>query len=451
MKIIFLGANREVTGSCYFLESDGTKILIDCGLFQGGRFSEEKNYDDFDFNPAKLDYVVLTHAHLDHCGRLPKLISHGFTGKIFATNPTIDLAEIVMKDSAEIIEEEAVLNNHPPLITTTDVLKTLPHFQAIEYRQEVSLGKNINFQLKDAGHILGSAIVEINVNGKTIVFSGDLGNPPVPILRPMENIQGADYLVIESTYGDRVHEDYRTREVLLKKAILEVIAKKGTLLIPAFALERTQEILYELDRLIENKKIPQIPVFLDSPMGIEATRIFKKYPKYYNREAKDLLSRDNDFFRFPNLTFTGTVSESKKINNVPNPKIIIAGSGMMHGGRILFHAQRCLGNPQNFLLIVGFQVKNSLGRKILEGAKIVNILGQDIEIRAKVKAIGAYSAHADQEQLLSWINEIKKRKPKSIFITHGELNSSISLGEKFKEKFKEKILIPKYKEEIKLC
>lgn len=421
-----------MTGVNYLLETKQAKILIDCGLFQGGRDARKMNQQSFPYQPKEIEAVFITHAHIDHIGRLPRLVKDGFRGKIFATEPTKDFARIMLFDVEEIQQEIAKSSGRPSFFNRADVEKTLELFQAVNYQKKITLNKEISFCFQEAGHILGSAIIEIWAEDRKIVFSGDLGNPPVPLLRPTKFIQEADYLVVESTYGDRIHEARQQRKDLLEDTIEETVARGGTLLIPSFALERTQEILYELNELVENHRIPRIPVFLDSPLAIELTEVYRKYPNYFNQEAIYLIESGDDLFKFPGLKMTSSVEESKKINEITSPKVILAGSGMSMGGRILHHERRYLTDPKSTLLIICYQVPGTLGRKILEGRSKVRILGQEVSNRIQVRAIGGYSAHADQEMLCSWISQMKNTL-KKVFVVQGEEKSALALAQKVKD------------------
>ena len=426
MNITFLGACQMVTGSHYLLEHDDTRLVMDCGMIQGEQFTDDKNYADFAFDPSTISAVCVTHAHIDHCGRIPRLVREGFTGQIIATHATLDLAYLMLLDSAHVIQLDAELAGYPPLYVEADVQQAVTQFHGVDYHQVVTVGP---FQIEffDAGHVLGSAFIKVTAGGKTVTFSGDLGNPPVPLLKPTEQLGATDYLVMESTYGQRDHEPGRERKLLLSSAIYETVTMKGTLLIPAFALERTQELLYELNDLVEHKEIPAVPIFIDSPLAIKATRLYPKYNTWFNQETQYLLEKGDDVFKFNGLKFTSTSEESRSILRVKPPKIVIAGSGMMQGGRVRFHAKNYLSQPENQVLIVGYQVKGSLGRQLLEKAKVVNIDGDTIPVRAKVRAIGAYSAHADQTKLVSWVHTAQ-RPPQHIWLTHGEPENAEVLG-----------------------
>ena len=449
MKLTFHGGAQVVTGACYLLEAAGKKILIDCGLFQGKREWRELNYEDFPFDPAGIDFVLLTHSHMDHVGRIPKLVKDGFQGKILTTNPSKDLAHLFLLDSAHLQKEEAREIGREPLYGEEDVTKSKQYFVGIDYGGREELSKDIKCRFTDAGHILGSSIIEIWAEGKKIVFTGDLGNPPVPILNPTEFVKEADYVVIESAYGDRLHEGAEKRADLLENAIEEVVATKGVLMIPAFAMERTQEVLYEMNELVENKRIPPVPIYVDSPLAIKATEVYRRHEKYFNQEATQLIQSGDDIFKFPGLTMTISGAESRRINEAPNPKIIIAGSGMSTGGRILFHEKLYLPDPNSKLFIVGYQVEGTLGRKILEGADRVEILNSQVAVKAKVQAVGGYSAHADQKQLMEWIRHLQ-RPVQNIFIVQGENGPASALAQKVQDELGIAATVPKHKKSVEL-
>ena len=435
MKLTFYGGTKIVTGANYLLDTGKSKILIDCGLFQGSKFAETLNYEPFQYKPSEVSFVFLTHGHADHVGRLPKLYKEGFRGKIFATKPTVDITIKTLPDSLGLIKDEAKREGHEPLFDSSDLHNMLSLMAGVDYGQPIEVdGVKITFH--DAGHILGSAILEMEFGDKKgkrskIYFSGDLGNPPSPLLKLTYFPKDADYLVIESAYGARIHEDKSIRKALFEKIIEDTAANGGTLVIPTFAIERTQELLYELDGLFGQGRIPKMPVFLDSPLAIELTQIYKRYMDYFNKETAHVIESGDDIFNFPGLKFTKSVEESKKINEVKGPKIIMAGSGMSNGGRILYHEQRYLPDPNSTILFVSYQVEGSLGRKLLSGEKKVTILGKSVPVNCKIKAIGGYSGHADQEILLKWVkvaNEAEKLK--KVFVVQGEENSSSVLAEK---------------------
>jgi len=448
MKISFHGACREITGSCHLVETNKAKFLVDCGLFQGRDFFTKKNFDPFDFDPAEIDFVLLTHAHLDHCGRLPKLYEEGFHGKIFSTSATKDLAEVILLDSARVIAQEAGKINLPPLYSGEDVVKIVGQFETVDYRQERVISPEIKIRARDAGHILGSAIFEIWINDdgreKKIVFSGDLGNPPTPIIKDTEFIDGAEAVVIESTYGGLVHEPSEERIQLLRRTVVESVGRGGVLMIPSFALERTQEVLYELNYLVENKQIPSVPIFVDSPLAIKATAVYKKYTNLYDEESRRLIEAGDNLFNFPGLRYTASIEESKIINGTPPPKVIIAGSGMCTGGRMPHHLLRYLGQPENQLLIISYQAEGSLGRRLFDGEKNVYIEKEKVKVRAKISAIGAYSSHADQPKIINWIKKMDAPRPQKFFVVHGEIEKNTALAEGIKENLDTEVIIPGY-------
>ncbi len=449
MKISFLGAAREVTGSLYLVETEQTKILVDCGMHQGCNTCDVKNLVDFPFDPKSIKAVLLTHAHLDHSGRLPKLVKGGFSGKIYATPPTIKLAMLVLEDAQHIMEEDHKREGTPVLYSREDVELTRDLFEPIDYSREVTIG-DFMCRPRDAGHIFGSAFWEVyQINGPSAAFSGDLGNRRSKILRPTAQLSAVDALIIESTYGNRIHEDESTRESKLKEILQKTIETKGVLVIPAFAIDRTQQILFEMNHLIEKGIVPHIDIYLDSPMAIKATDIMKEFPQYYNNEARALAASGDDLFDFPGLTLTKTRDESKLINDAARPKVIIAGSGMMNGGRIQHHLVRYLSDPNATVLIVGYQANGTLGRELHNGKKVVRVLQEDVRVKARVTSIGAYSAHADQNKLVDWIKEAEAL-PKRIFVTHGEEDTAVALATRIKQHFGIEAIAPHVGDSVEL-
>jgi metallo-beta-lactamase family protein len=429
MKITFAGANREVTGSCYHIETSHGNIMIDCGMFQGTKWAEDKNAEAFPFDVNAVQAIVITHAHFDHIGRLPKLYKDGFRGKMYGTAPTTELAMINLRDAVHLVEDEAERHKHEPLFTIEHVEPLQDMWQSVPYHQEFEVIPGVTAFLADAGHILGSACIKIMADGESAVFSGDLGNTPVPLLRAAECLTGADLVIVESTYGNRVHEASEQRYGFIRDAILDVVKNKGTLMIPAFALERTQELLFELNKLHSTHQIPNIPMFLDSPLAIAATEVFKHHPDYFNQEATNELNRDGELFEFNGLKYTQTADESRAILRVPGPKVIIAGSGMMNGGRIMHHLKNYLEDPKSELIIVGYQVEGSLGRRLHDGEKDVHIYGQEVHVKASVKSCGAFSGHADYPRLMHWLNCFQNEPPAKVCVTHGEIKSAFSLAQ----------------------
>jgi metallo-beta-lactamase family protein len=454
MKLTFLGGAGEVTGVRYLLEAKAgvkksVKILIDCGMLQGGKDAHEKNYEPFPFDAKEIDYLFITHAHIDHVGLTPKLYKSGFRGKVFVTPPTKDLAEITLADSCGILERESRENGISPLFNAEDVKGILGLMHPIQYGKKHKIEGEIYFKLNDAGHMLGSSIIEIWAEDKKIVFSGDLGNAPTPLLKPPTKIDEADYILVESTYGNKIHENRGERKEILENIIEETYGQKGVLMIPAFAVERTQELLMELDELVRNNRIPKIPIFIDSPLAVKATGIYKKYPEYFNKEAEAQIRSGQDFFKFPGLIYTEEVNASKRINQVSPPKIIIAGSGMSVGGRILFHEKLYLPDSRNCLLITNYQVKGTLGRKLLEGEKEIKIFDEAIQVNAKIASIEGYSSHADQKALYDWLGNFTK-PVKHIWAVQGEPEPSEALALLIKDHLGISASVPKIGEVVEL-
>ena len=445
MKLYFYGGAKVVTGANYLLETEQAKVLVDCGLFQGSRELEARNAEPFAYDAKTIDAVIVTHSHLDHVGRLPQLIGAGFKGKIFATSPTIDFTRLILEDSVRVLEEKARHAGVVPLFSQMEVDEVMRQFVAADYYKKTQAAPGVEFTFHDAGHILGSAIVELRIKNQEsgekeetiIVFSGDLGHPPAPLLRAPDYLTSADYVLVESAYGDRNHESPEETEGIVEKIIEDTVSKGGVLMIPSFAMERTQQLLYHINDLIEHRRIPAVPVFIDSPLATHITEVYKKYPQYYNKKAVDEIDSGDDIFNFPGLTFTVSAKDSKGINDVPPSKIIIAGSGMSQGGRIVHHEVRYLQDPKNTLLIVGYQAEGTLGRRIAEGQKEVEILDQLVEVRAKVEQISGYSAHADQFYLMDWIKSFtkigfanggEKHELKKIFVVQGEAGPANALA-----------------------
>lgn len=442
MKLTFLGAAHEVTGSCYFLETDAKRILVDCGMFQGSDYNEARNGDPFSFDPKSIDAVLVTHAHIDHTGRIPKLVKDGFGGRIFMTKATVELAKLVWDDAYGIMEYNHRKFQAPLLWETSDIAAAAGACQGVNYHETVDLGAGVSAVWRDAGHIFGAGFIEVTADGKTVAFSGDIGNVRVPILKETEPLGTVDTLIIESTYGDRLHEDIETRRATILRLVKEGVQKGGTIMVPSFSIERTQEFLFELHKLSEHDQtLPQMPIFLDSPLAIDATKVFKKYPEYYDEETAKYYLNHDDFLNFPQLRIAYTVEESKRINNVRGPKMVIAGSGMMNGGRIQHHAVRYLSDPNSTLLIIGYQSYATPGRRIYEGAKSIRMLGQDVPVNCAVKAIGALSAHGDQAKLVAWVGTAKKM-PSEIYCVHGEANAATELAHRLRDTYHVKTFVP---------
>ena len=438
IKVTFYGGVGWVTGANFLLENvvpegeQATKILIDCGMFQGGEHASEKNYEDFHYAPADIDILIITHSHADHIGRVPKLVKDGFRGKIYSTEASYDLAEVMLADSLKIISYEAKKKNIEPLYEEKDVQQALSLWKHIPYHNPLELPGGFTLTLHEAGHILGSAMAKFRYGNKNIVFTGDIGNSPDPLLRDTEIIEDADYMIIESVYGDRNHEEREERIAKLKNAVLDTIAKKGILMIPSFALERTQNLLFVLNDLVESGELPKIPVFLDSPLAIDITNVFKKHTHLLNDEAQQRLATDDDIFSFPGFKETFSINDSKAIMRVPNPKVIISSAGMSHAGRIIHHEKQYLDDPENTLLFVGYQAVGTGGRVIQDGAKKINLLGKEVPIRAKVQTISGYSAHKDSDHLLEFISHSAERL-QQVFVAMGETKSSLFLVQRIRD------------------
>jgi len=449
MKITFCGGAQSVTGANYLLDVNGFRFLVDCGLFQGSSYAEELNYQPFPYNPHKISALCVTHSHTDHIGRIPKLWKDGFRGEIYATEPAVDLIKVALPDNANIIADEAGRMGREPLFSEEDVEGAVKLLSPVKYYKKIKLNEDVSVVFHNAGHVLGSAVLEVQAEGKKIYFTGDLGNPPTPLLPYPDKITDADYVIVESAYGDRIHEDKLQRKNILEKTIEDTVSRGGVLMIPSFALERTQELLYELNELVENNRIPKVPIFIDSPLAIRITDVYKKYQSYFNSSATHVIKSGDNIFDFPGLVMTLTAEESKAINNVKPPKIIIAGSGMSNGGRIIHHEKRYLSDPKSTILFVGYQAAGTLGRRILEGESSVKMFGEDIKVRCSIRSIGGYSAHADQAQLVEWIkNSNINKKLKKVFVVQGEPEASLSLATLLKDRELIDSYAPKSGEEV---
>ncbi len=443
MKISFHGGAGEVTGACHLLETGGVKILVDCGLFQGSRECAEGNFEPFGFRPADIDAVIVMHAHIDHIGRIPKLVREGFRGAIFSTAPTRDIAAVLLEDALHLAEREREALYGPP-----DLAHAMTLWRAIAYHETHTI-KGITFSLNNAGHIMGSAMIAIEAEGKKFLFTGDLGNVPSVLVPPPDEVSGIEYLIIESAYGTRTHEAPAERVLKLERAIEDAAARRGTLLIPAFATERTQDILFLLNEMAHQKRIPDLPIFVDSPLAIRITEVYERYPLEYKEEIRALLKAHPDLFRSKKLRFTPSVDESKAINNVPAPKVIIAGSGMMAGGRILHHSRRYLSDPNSILLITGYQAAGSLGRRLIEGEKTVRIMGEEITVAAEIRKINGFSAHADNPQLFAFA-ESQRATLKHVFTVQGEKEQAQGLAQQIADRLGVPAMAPMAHDEVAL-
>ncbi len=467
LKITFLGATRNVTGSCYLLETGKSRIVVECGLYQE-RDLRDRNWAPFGLDASSIDCMLLTHGHLDHCGRIPKLCNEGFKGRIFCTDITAEIAQIVLMDSAHIQEEDVKYKKkrharegrkspHPlvPLYTMADVEECAKQFEGVPYGERTKVTEDVTVEFMEAGHILGSAVIKVMVETpggqKRILFSGDIGRDDTPILKDPEPISEADYVLIESTYGNRDHKDNSTINETLASLISETAARGGKVVIPSFSVERAQELLYRLYKLRKAKKIPMLPVYLDSPMAINVTKVLRKHDEILDEESLAMVEGGEHPFDFKGLECTVTVDQSKAINESRQPAIIIAGSGMCTGGRIKHHLKNNIEDPKNLVLFVGYQAVGTLGRIILDGNKdAVRILGKERQVRAQVAKVNGFSAHADRNELLSWLMDLKKQ-PKRVFVVHGERESSEAFAEFVREKTSGwDVVVPEYEETITL-
>lgn len=456
--LTFYGGVGGVTGANFMLEKKpsgeddepGLKILVDCGMIQGSKFAENLNRSEFKYDPSSIDYLLVTHSHIDHIGRIPKLIRDGFKGVILSTPETKDLSRLMLEDSLKILEEEAREDGQLPLYEKKDVEKSLSLWNTLSYHKTYEMKGGFNIYFKDAGHILGSAIIEIIYNGRKIAFTGDLGNSPSPLLKNTEAVSDADYLVMESVYGDRNHEPKEKRKGLLKDFIRKTLEKKAILIIPAFSLERTQAILHEMNDIFENGSLPNLPVFIDSPLASKVTEVYKKYAAYdFNETVKAEMATGDDVFNFPRLKFTVRAEDSFKIRNTANPKIIIAGSGMSHGGRIVQHEKNYLSDPNTILLLVGYQAVGSLGRQLEDGAKKVIIFGKEVNVKARIEKINGYSSHKDSDNLFSFAEE-SMPKVKKIFVVMGEPKASLFLAQRLRDELGANAIHPKKESAVEL-
>ncbi|MFA5831080.1 MAG: MBL fold metallo-hydrolase [Candidatus Paceibacterota bacterium] len=448
-KLTFVGGTGGPTGANFLFETADKKILIDCGMAQGSEENEASNREPFDYDPVSVDALFVTHAHLDHIGRIPFLVKNGFRGKIYSTPPTKDIAELMFADALSIMGHEARQKQLEPLYEPEDARRALSLWEGVPYGKKIPLSDNLGIIFRDAGHVLGSAMVEVSYASKKMLFTGDLGNSPSPLLKDTEYVPGIDYLLMESVYGDREHEDRQERKNLLEDAIQKTIKNKGVLIIPVFSLERTQVLLFEINDLVESGRVKEIPVFLDSPLGIKITEVYKKYKSYFNASAQATIKGGDDVFKFPRLKFTEEAEESKSIHAVHPPKIIIAGSGMSNGGRILHHEKDYLPDPKNTLLLIGYQAVGTPGRLIQEGEKKIKIYGEDVKVNARVTAINGYSAHRDTNGLFDFVEAMKNDLQK-IFVVMGETKASSFLAQRIHDYLGLKAFVPKKGESVEL-
>jgi metallo-beta-lactamase family protein len=455
MKISFLGANRLVSGSCYLIQTKYKKFLIDCGLFRGEESITRLNYLPFSFRPEEIDFVILSHAHIDHCGRIPQLFKEGFNGQVYCTKSTMELCSIMLPDSGQIQEEDALEENQrrlrtgetfvEPLYDIEDALDSLMLFRAVPYQYKISIDENISFRFQDAGHVLGSASIElwIKEDGKTTkwLFSGDIGRKNKPFLKNPQRTKDADYVVVESTYGGRKNRPYRKEVKKFFSIIDKTIKRGGDVIIPAFALQRTQDIIYELSHyynvqlkqlINKDKKLKKLRFYLDSPLAIAVTKIYRNNPQDFAQKDLRIMENNNQLLDFQSLKMTSTANASKQINRSKRSKIIISASGMCDGGRIQYHLKEHLWKKESSIVFVGYQAEGTLGRRIVSGEKSLDILDEMIDVRAEIYHLDGFSSHADQDELLWWIKGLKS-KPKKVFVVHGEKEESESLAGQLKE------------------
>lgn len=465
MKLTFLGANRQVTGSRYCVEANGSSVMIDCGMVQERAFLS-RNWESCPVDPLKLDALLLTHIHIDHCGLIPKLVAEGFRSPIICTHPTVDLADVVLHDSARIQMEDAEYKRrrhrkegrtarHPeiPLYTEEDVERTLPLLRGVAYREPVRINEVFTAVFHDAGHILGSAMIELLVNEgngtRRVIFSGDIGQWDKPLIRDPSVFDQADYVVMESTYGDRDHEDHGNIEDQLAAVINSTTSRGGSVVVPVFAVERAQEMMYHISRLVHAKRIPHIQIFLDSPMAVDVTEIFRKHLDYFDEQTGQMIADSQPPLRFPGLKLVRDVEQSKAINSVQMPSVIMATSGMCTAGRIKHHLKHRISHPENTVLFVGYQGRETLGRQIVEGKREVRILGRIHQVRARIEQIHGFSGHADRRALLRWLGALQQ-PPRQVFLTHGEEDVSLAFAETIAQQMNWPVHVPEYGETVTL-
>jgi metallo-beta-lactamase family protein len=465
MKLHFLGASRQVTGSRYVLEVAGRRVLIDCGMFQERKF-QFRNWDRSPLPPAEIDAMLLTHVHIDHCGLIPKIVKEGFSGPIHATEPSVALVEIMLRDAAEIQEEDIGYKKkrhakegrrgkfpYEPLFNVADAERCLPLFKKCKYAEAVQVTPEITARFFDAGHILGSAMIQVEAveNGKktTIVFSGDIGQRDKPIIHDPTHLKSADYVVMESTYGDRNHKRMGDTETQLADVINATIARGGNIVIPTFAVERAQELIYHIGRLVRAGRIPQMPVYLDSPMAVDVTCIYLKFHDYCDEAMWNMINSNQPPLKFPTLTLVRAAEQSKRINHVKEPSVIMASSGMCNAGRIKHHLKNNIERPESTILFVGHQAEGTLGRLILDRKPHVRIHGAEFAVRANIEQIYGFSGHADHDGLWRWISHFDS-KPKRVFLTHGEEPVALALADEIQRKLGLPTQVPYYQEVVEL-
>jgi len=465
MNIQFFGAARSVTGSMHLLTINGERILLECGLFQGRRQEAFERNQNFPFDPASVDALVLSHAHIDHSGNIPQLVKQGFDGNIFCTHATEDLSGIMLRDSAHIQEKdtEFVNKRHKkkglppvhPLYTTEDVEKSMSHFVGIGYNRPFWISKNVQVTFFDAGHILGSAIVRLDIkeNGHSlrIIFTGDLGRKNLPIIKDPVQLDETDIYITESTYGDRLHDPIQDMKKAVREVVADTVNKGGKIIVPSFSLGRTQELVYLLHELFNEGALPEIPIFVDSPLSVNVTEVFRLHPECFDDETrKEFLSNHQDPFGFYRLRYIRNVEESKELNSFDKPCIVISASGMCEAGRILHHLANNIPDPKNTVLIVGFMAENTLGRRLVERRPVVKIFGEEVPLRAKVVTMNGFSAHADKNELLEYFNGLKKNRLQHVFVVHGEESQAEALAEAIRETGITQVTVPSRGDKVEI-
>ena len=467
IQLRFLGAAESVTGSRHLIEFNHSKVLIDCGLYQE-RALRDRNWEDFGFEPADLDAVLLTHAHLDHCGLLPKLVKEGFKGKVFCTPATAAIAKIVIADSAKIQEEDAEYKKKrhkrakytpprpvEPLYNVEDAEACMSIFSSVEYEQPVQVADDVEASFYEAGHIFGSSIIKVTVTfdgeTRTILFTGDLGRIGKPILKDPAVFEEADYVFVESTYGDRVHTNVEDTKDQLCEAVNKTHAAGGNIIVPSFSIERAQEVMYYMNELLMEDRVPHIMTFLDSPMAVRVTEVFKKHPELYDAEMTELMAHNESPFSYHGLKLVQSTRESKSINHIKGTIMVIAGSGMCTGGRVKHHLVNNIARPESAVLFVGYQAVGTLGRTIVDSQPNdeVRILGEHFPVRANIVQVHGFSAHADKVEILTWLRNLKK-PPRKVFVVHGEKESAHSFKDYLTEETGWDIMVPKYQDVVKV-